>query len=65
MYLSIWGWSGFIFPTSGEIRVFEKSLNNKSLPEVKQKTGVVPQDNNLDHDLNVIENLSVYARYFK
>lgn len=55
---------GFIHPTSGEIKIFGKSLNKKILPEIKQKIGVVPQDNNLDPDLSVLENLIVYARYF-
>ena len=30
---------------------------------VKSRIGVVPQDNNLDTDLEVLENLLVYARY--
>ncbi len=55
---------GFISPSSGEIKVFGKSLNKKNLPEIKQKIGVIPQDNNLDPDLSVLENLIVYARYF-
>lgn len=55
---------GFISPSSGEIKVFGKSLDNHSLPEIKEKIGVVPQDNNLDPDLSVLENLMVYARYF-
>jgi lipooligosaccharide transport system ATP-binding protein len=32
--------------------------------EIKARVGVVPQENNLDPDLNVRENLLVYARYF-
>ena len=31
--------------------------------EVKSRIGVVPQDNNLDTDLRVLENLLVYSRY--
>jgi lipooligosaccharide transport system ATP-binding protein len=31
---------------------------------IKARVGVVPQENNLDPDLNVRENLLVYARYF-
>jgi lipooligosaccharide transport system ATP-binding protein len=33
--------------------------------EIKAIVGVVPQENNLDPDLNVVENLLVYARYFR
>jgi lipooligosaccharide transport system ATP-binding protein len=33
--------------------------------KIKALVGVVPQENNLDPDLNVIENLRVYARYFR
>lgn len=32
---------------------------------VRAVIGVVPQENNLDPDLNVLENLVVYARYFR
>jgi lipooligosaccharide transport system ATP-binding protein len=32
--------------------------------EIKAQLGVVPQDNNYDPDLSVIENLLVYARYY-
>lgn len=31
---------------------------------IKARVGVVPQENNLDPDLNVIQNLLVYARYY-
>lgn len=55
---------GFIAPDSGEIEVFDKKINKNNLPEIKKQIGVIPQDNNLDPDLNVIENLIVYARYF-
>ncbi len=33
--------------------------------EIKGMVGVVPQENNLDPDLTVLENLLVYARYFE
>lgn len=33
--------------------------------KIKTMVGVVPQENNLDPDLNVIENLLVYGRYFR
>jgi lipooligosaccharide transport system ATP-binding protein len=31
---------------------------------IKRRMGVVPQENNLDEDVSVIENLVIYARYF-
>lgn len=33
--------------------------------QVRATIGVVPQENNLDPDLSVIENLQVYSRYFR
>ena len=33
--------------------------------EVKARLGVVPQDENLDTDLPVLQNLLVYSRYFR
>ena len=55
---------GFITPSEGEIEIFNQKFNKQSLSEIKKRIGVIPQDNNLDPDLNVLENLIVYARYF-
>ncbi len=33
--------------------------------EIKESVGVVPQENNLDPDLNVRDNLLVYSRYYR
>lgn len=55
---------GFITPSAGEIEIFGTKLDKYSLPTLKKRIGVIPQENNLDPDLNVIENLIVYARYF-
>lgn len=53
----------FLPVTSGELKVL--GLNVAVHPsEIKTRTGVMPQDNNLDSDLSVFENLIVYARYF-
>lgn len=53
----------FLPVTSGELKVL--GLDVAEHPsEIKSKTGVLPQDNNLDPDLSVLENLIVYARYF-
>jgi lipooligosaccharide transport system ATP-binding protein len=50
-------------PTSGEIWV--DGLDIKKNPrEIKARLGVVPQVDNLDEDLNVIQNLRTFARYF-
>jgi len=53
----------FMPPTSGEVKVFGMNVNGHS-SEIKSRIGVMPQDNNLDPDLTVLENLIVYARYF-
>jgi lipooligosaccharide transport system ATP-binding protein len=50
-------------PTSGDVRVDGQDV--KKFPrEVKAILGVVPQLDNLDEDLNVIQNLRTFARYF-
>ncbi|MBI4850118.1 MAG: ABC transporter ATP-binding protein [Nitrospirae bacterium] len=53
----------FMPPTSGEVKVFGMDVI-KNPSEIKARLGVMPQDNNLDPDLSVLENLIVYARYF-
>jgi lipooligosaccharide transport system ATP-binding protein len=51
-------------PTSGTLIV--EGLNTVGHGRaIRGMIGVIPQDNNLDPDLNVLENLCVYARYFK
>lgn len=53
----------FMPPTAGEVKVLGFNVvENPS--RIKAKLGVMPQDNNLDPDLTVLENLIVYARYF-
>ena len=53
----------FMPPTSGEVKVFGIDVTgNPSL--IKSRIGVMPQEDSLDPDLNVLENLIVYARYF-
>jgi lipooligosaccharide transport system ATP-binding protein len=55
--------SCFMPPTVGTVTVF--GLNVTGYPSrIKSRLGIMPQDNNLDPDLNVLENLMVYARYF-
>jgi lipooligosaccharide transport system ATP-binding protein len=50
-------------PAGGEIWVEGKNL--KTYPrQVKAMLGVVPQADNLDEDLTVIQNLATFARYF-
>ena len=55
--------SCFLPPTGGLVTVFGMDVTKKP-SEIKARIGVMPQDNNLDPDLSVIENLIVYARYF-
>jgi len=50
-------------PNEGDIRVLDIDL--KAYPRrVKAILGVVPQDENLDDDLTVLQNLTTFARYF-
>ena len=50
--------------TSGELSVegFDVKTEDR---RIRSLIGVVPQENNLDPDLNVRENLLVYSRYFR
>lgn len=49
--------------TAGSIWVDGKDIA-KAPRQIKAKLGVVPQGENLDPDLNVLENLLVFSRYF-
>lgn len=49
--------------TAGEVWVNGEDVR-RCPREIKAAVGVVPQENNLDPDLSVIQNLLVYARYF-
>jgi len=49
--------------TDGELSVFGMDITRHPR-EIKARMGVVPQENNLDPDISVIENLRIYARYF-
>lgn len=53
----------FMPPSSGEVKVFDVDVT-KDPSRIKAKIGVMPQEDNLDPDLTVLENLTVYARYF-
>ena len=54
---------GAAVPTGGELKVAGLDVRRFER-EVKRRLGVVPQENNLDEDLEVMENLLVYGRYF-
>jgi lipooligosaccharide transport system ATP-binding protein len=49
-------------PTEGELAVLGMPVAEGR--EIRRRMGVVPQENNLEEDLSVLENLMVYARYF-
>jgi len=53
----------FIPPTNGEIKIFGMDVT-KFPSAIKSRIGVMPQDDNLDLELTVLENLITYARYF-
>lgn len=49
--------------TGGDLRVF--GLDTDIEPRmIKQRLGVVPQENNPDPDFTTFQNLTIYARYF-
>ena len=49
--------------SGGNIWVDGKDIT-KEARQIKSNLGVVPQEDNLDPDLNVLENLTTFARYF-
>ncbi|HMH45097.1 MAG TPA: ABC transporter ATP-binding protein [Pyrinomonadaceae bacterium] len=51
-------------PTSGRLLVEGLDVRTQAR-EIRGLIGVVPQDNNLDPDLNVLRNLIVYASYYR
>ncbi len=55
---------GFSPVTSGDLRVFGKTVAGNAR-EIKARIGVVPQEDNLDPELSVLDNLLVYAGYFR
>ncbi|UCH52074.1 MAG: ABC transporter ATP-binding protein [Chloroflexota bacterium] len=50
-------------PTAGDIWILNRDLKSNSR-QVKAVLGVVPQVDNLDPDLTVLQNLLTFARYF-
>jgi len=50
--------------SAGELLVEGLNVKNEDR-KIRSLIGVVPQENNLDPDLNVRENLLVYSRYFR
>ena len=55
---------GAVSPRSdGELTVFGLDPDRAG-PAIRQRLGVVPQDDNLDQELSVFENLLVYGKYF-
>src|SRR6202140_5604237 len=50
--------------TSGELFVEGRDVRTQAR-DIRSLIGVVPQENNLDPDLNVLRNLIVYASYYR
>lgn len=50
-------------PSSGELEVLGFPVPGQAR-QMRSRVGIVPQTDNLDPDLSVIENLFVYGRYF-
>ncbi|HEX3018933.1 MAG TPA: ABC transporter ATP-binding protein [Chitinispirillaceae bacterium] len=59
----IYGVSKRDYPNEGKMSVFGFDPLKESLA-IKYLSGVVPQENNLDEELNVEENLRVFARFY-
>jgi lipooligosaccharide transport system ATP-binding protein len=52
-------------PLTGGRLLVENFDVGRDTTKIRRLIGVVPQENNLDPDLNVTQNLLVYARYFR
>jgi lipooligosaccharide transport system ATP-binding protein len=50
-------------PSGGTLRVLGRDPERDG-PAIRERLGVVPQEDNLDLELNVAENLLVYGRFF-
>lgn len=50
-------------PDDGILHVLGLDVHTDSL-RIKERFGLVPQENNLDEDLSLLENLELYGRYF-
>ena len=50
-------------PSGGTLEVLGLPVVDRAR-EIKSRMGVVPQENNLDEEVSVLENLLIYARYF-
>ncbi|HEV3474638.1 MAG TPA: ATP-binding cassette domain-containing protein, partial [Actinomycetota bacterium] len=49
-------------PSAGELTVLGLPVGRGR--EIRRRMGVVPQENNLDEEVSVLDNLLIYARYF-
>jgi lipooligosaccharide transport system ATP-binding protein len=49
-------------PTAGELTVLGLPVDRGR--DIRRRMGVVPQENNLDEEVSVLDNLVIYARYF-
>ena len=54
---------GFSPPSSGTLRVFGQDIR-ENWRAIRARLGVCHQENNLDPELNVLQNLEVFAAYF-
>jgi lipooligosaccharide transport system ATP-binding protein len=54
---------GAVIPTGGQLAVAGLDVCRNER-EIKRRIGVVPQENNLDDELEVRENLLIYGRYY-
>ena len=49
-------------PSAGDLEVLGMPVSEAR--QIKRRLGVVPQENNLDEEVSVLDNLLIYARYF-
>ncbi|MBP9837189.1 MAG: ABC transporter ATP-binding protein [Proteobacteria bacterium] len=54
--------TGMVIPTSGEIKICERSLTD-DIREIRRLSSVVAQENNIEPDFTVKENLEIFCKY--
>ncbi len=54
---------GMTPPTKGNLKVLGLEVS-KNYRLIRKQLGILPQENNLDTELNVLENLEIYGNYF-
>lgn len=56
--------AGLAEVTSGDLEVLGRKITRLTPPEIKQRIGVVPQEDGLDDELSALENISFFGLFY-